>query len=426
MDDDCELDFERSIWEIECDTVSVDENISEGEFRERVWLVLIDIVSVNVFVIMDVGVDSSVSVTDWVYVRVMEPPRRRLFVAVREYVVDVVIVVVPLSVIERVMSSVTVADFEGFREYVCGFVTVNVEFSLLRESEGNGVSESDGEAVLRSLAEAVFFADVRVTDGSLDVVGEALSDILSLIVRVTLLTVRVFVVEAKSALCDAVAENVGTKVKVPNVVTDAVSFSESVLLIVTLCDCSGESDSVALVLSFVVVLEKDTIRERVSVNDFDWEAIDDRVWDCDGVCVMDGISALRVGESDFVKLAASDDGEKENVFTFVEDWESVSVMVEVFVSIGVRVSEESALLLWVCGSVAVEESGWNDILDINDADIGVGEGVGVGVTESSLVSVDESDMLTWPENDRDNVRLTVLVCVADPPSEEDADRRNDD
>jgi hypothetical protein len=101
-------------------------------------------------------------------------------------------------------------------------------------------------------------------------------------------------------------------------------------------------------------------------------------------------------------------------------------MVEVFVSIGVRVSEESALLLWVCGSVAVEESGWNDILDINDADIGVGEGVGVGVTESSLVSVDESDMLTWPENDRDNVRLTVLVCVADPPSEEDADRRNDD
>lgn len=84
-DDEDESVLERPICDCDRDTVIVDENIADGELRESVWLVLMDIVSVDVSLIKCVGVDNRVMVTDWEKVSVAEPPpRRRWIVSVRE------------------------------------------------------------------------------------------------------------------------------------------------------------------------------------------------------------------------------------------------------------------------------------------------------------------------------------------------------
>lgn len=72
----------------------------------------------------------------------------------------------------------------------------------------------------------------------------------------------------------------------------------------------------------------------------------------------------------------------------------MKVMVVVLVSMGLSVSESSALLLWVCKSVAVEESGWNETDGKKVSEFGLGEDDEDGVADNSFVTVEEREMLT--------------------------------
>lgn len=150
------------------DTVVVFDSISDGELRDNVWLALIDIVSVNVFVISAVGVGRTVTVIDWVVVKVTEPPpRRRWFVAVSENELLVLMVQVPVTVTERESSKERDVEPEGCRERDFPFVTVKVMFSL-RVRDGGAESESDGDAVFGSVNDLVPFDEDRVVVGWLE------------------------------------------------------------------------------------------------------------------------------------------------------------------------------------------------------------------------------------------------------------------